>query len=51
MAVGVAAALGVGLFASRAGGSGGETATMPVIILVGVLAAMAGLVLAIRRRG
>jgi hypothetical protein len=51
MAVGVAAALGVTLFASRAGGSGGGNASMPVFILVGVLAAMAGLVLAIRRRG
>jgi hypothetical protein len=51
MAVGVAAALGVGLFASRAAGSGGENPTMPIFILVGVLAAMAGLVLAIRRRG
>lgn len=49
MAAGAVAALGVALFVSRAGGSGGENASMPVFILVGVLAAMAGLVLAMRR--
>lgn len=49
MAAGVVAALAAGLFVFRGGGSGGENATMPVVILVGVLAAMAGLVVAIRR--
>jgi hypothetical protein len=46
---GVVAALGLGLFVARRGGSGGESAAMPILVMVAVLAAVAGLVLAIRR--
>jgi hypothetical protein len=49
IAAGVVAALGAGLFVSRSGGGGGEVGGMPILAAVGVAAAVAGLVLAIRR--
>ena len=49
IAVGVVAALGAGLFMSRGGGDGGDAAGIPILAVVGIAAAVAGLVLAIRR--
>ena len=49
IAAGVVAALGVGLFVSRSGGGGGDAAGIPILAVVGIAAAVAGLVLAIRR--
>ena len=46
MAAGVAGALGVGLFVAR---GGGDASAIPMVVLVAVLAAVAGLVVAIRR--
>jgi len=49
LAAGVAAAVGLGVFVARRAGGTGEGGAMPLLVLIGVMAAMAGVVLAIRR--
>jgi len=49
-AAGVIAALGVTVFVSRAADTGGEATSFPLMIVVAVMAAAAGIFLAIRRR-
>lgn len=44
------AALGIAVFVSRAAERGGETASFPIMIVVAVMAAAAGIFLAIKRR-
>jgi hypothetical protein len=46
----VVAALGVGVFASRAGQGSGESGPFPIMVVLAVVAAMAGIILAIKRR-
>jgi hypothetical protein len=46
----VVAALGIAVFVSRAAKSGGDTTAVPIMMVVAVFAAMAGIFLAIKRR-
>jgi hypothetical protein len=49
VAGGIAAVLGITLFAAQAGGRGGEAAGFPVVLALGVFAALLAIVVAIRR--
>jgi len=49
LAGGIAAVLGFGVFAAQAGGRGGDTAGFPIVLVVGVFAALLAVVVAVRR--
>lgn len=46
---GVVAALGIGVFASRVSERGGEAASFPIMVVIAVVAAVFGVVIAIKR--